>query len=175
MLFVILCVVAVMIITGFVDILIKSFVLNEIQSIMDVVGTSALRAGVDTQKLRNEVFEIDENFVKQAYKLQINELITTGEKSKVRSIYIPTSDIRLTVQNTKWGLGISNKARPQAILDVVARVRVEASSFFDRMSSLQKTFYNSFSDKDFHVTYVGKAEDGSAELIIRSVSRIVYR
>lgn len=169
--FVILSFIAVLIASGLVDIVGKSFALNEVQSIMDVAGVSSLQAGVDTTKLRVEEFYVDETYVKQAYRAQTGSLIKPGTYVKGFTI----ERMNFGYENSQWGLGVTSSDRPQAYLDVVAKLRIKSSTYFDTIPSISKRFYNSRGGNNFTVTYNGVTSDGNIELIVRSVSRIVYR
>lgn len=175
LLFVILAFISVLVITGFIDMLGKAFAIDEIQSIMDVAGNSALQAGVDKTKLRLEIFEIDESFVKSSYLQQVRTTVDAGSNRLIKNFSIGSGNINLKTINGTWGLGQTSKSRPQAILDVVAKVQIASSSVFDNIASIQNLFYSSLSNSSFQITYNGVTQDGNIELIIRSVNRIVYR
>lgn len=175
LLFVILAFISILVITGFVDMVGKAFAIDEVQSIMDVAGNSALQAGVDKTKLRVEIFNIDESFVKSSYLQQVKIAVNAGSNRLIKNLDISPSNIKLKTINGTWGLGQTSKSRPQAILDVVAKVQITSSSVFDNISSIQNLFYSSLSNSSFQISYNGITQDGNIELIIRSVNRIVYR
>ncbi|MDF2879510.1 MAG: hypothetical protein K0R54_67 [Clostridiaceae bacterium] len=172
-LFVILAFTAITIITGFTDMLYKTYTLNEIQSIMDTAGANALQSGVDQTKLRLEIFDINENFVKNTYVNSVNSSITIS--NSVREFILTKGNVNFSTWQDDWGLGTSSKLRPQAMIDSVAKVKVKSSLIFDTIPGIAETFYNSRSNSNFTITYNGITSDGNTELIIRSVTRIVYR
>ncbi len=172
--FLILCVIGIIIITGFVDLLGKTLALNEVQSIMDVAGTSALQAGVDENKLRAEKFRVEESFVKNAFRAQVYSLVPT-DGYNIKGITIDTDNMVITYINDAWGLGDSARARPQVVFDTVAKVKIRSSYLFDTVPGVSEQFYRSLSNSNFTVTYNGRTSDGYTELIIRSVVRMVYR
>lgn len=173
-LFVILSLIAVLVITGFIDILRMQTMFNEVQSVMDVAGASALQAGVDQEELKNENLVVDKSDVRVTYRELIANVIHT-DVGTINEYSIYDNDIVIDVTNSNWGLGTSTKNRPQVILDVVMRVQIDKSVYFDTVNSITKTFYDSFSKEGFTVSYNGQTKDGNTELIIRSVTRIVYR
>lgn len=170
-LLVMLCFLGIVITTGLLDIIKTSMVLNEIQSIMDVSGVSSLKSGIDTQKIRLEIFDYDKVITEQNYRKMLYSSIKTG--NTISEFQIDYIDIKEYKDN--WGLGDSRKSRPQVILDNAIKLRLKSSSIFDNISAFQRTFYNSKSNGDFTITYNGQTKDGRTELIIRSVSRLVYR
>jgi hypothetical protein len=170
-LFVIITFVAVMVATAFVDILIESWSMQEVQSIMDTSGVSALRASVDETKLRLGEFEVQENVAVAQYKQLVS--LRLADSKKIKSYYFYPVDVEYFTE--KWGTGETVKARPQVMLDSSVIVVVSGSTVFDLIPGTAKMFYNSRKGSDFQVTYLGKTNDGNIELAIRSVSRIVYR
>lgn len=160
-------------IVGYINIIQKNYVFNEVRSIMDMAGVSALKSGVDETALRREEFIIDESFVRKEYKRLIGKSIS--ENSLITSFKLGTNDIEIDIYNSKWGLGSSTKSRPQARLEAIAKVRIKVNSTFDIESLTKKSYYDSFKNKNFTITYAGKTNDGEIELIVRSVTRIVYR
>ncbi|MFF2531580.1 hypothetical protein ACFVS2_21970 [Brevibacillus sp. NPDC058079] len=170
-LFVILTFIGVLMATAFVDILIESWSMQEVQSIMDTASVSALRIGVDEAKLRVGEFKVNDNVVKHEYEKLVSMRFNDTKKIKKLSFY--HTDVDLFTE--KWGTGITNKARPQALLDSSVVIVVEGSPIFDLIPGTAEVFYNARANSDFEVTYLGETKDGNIELAIRSVSRIVYR
>ncbi|WCF11731.1 hypothetical protein NDS46_30775 (plasmid) [Paenibacillus thiaminolyticus] len=170
-LFVTLVFVGVLVATAFLDILFSSWSMQEIQSTMDVAGVSALRTGVDETKLRLEIFEVDKNVVENSYKRMVSNFLDNSEK--IIDYRYTRTKVDSYVEN--WGLGVSSKARPQAIIDSSMVITVEGSSLFDMVPGAAKVFYDSRSGSNFEVKYVERTQDGDIQLAIRSVSRIVYR
>lgn len=164
--------VAMLIAIGFMDILSRSYHMDEIQSSMDIAGISALQTGVDETKLRVEVFEIDEHVVKSNYKKLIRNNLDNMGGIVSYKIYDPDVDFD---PNSTYGLGSTSKGRPQAVLDSTVVIVVENSQMFDLIPGAYETFYDSKDGKYIDVKYNGTTEDGKVELIIRSVTRIVYR
>lgn len=172
-LIVIAIMISMIIIIGFINITQKSYVFNEVRSIMDMAGTSALKAGVDETAMRMEEFVLDESFVRKEYKRIISESISENEL--ITSFKLGTNDIDIDIYESSWGLGSSTKSRPQARLEAIARVRIKVNSTFDVYQFTKESYYDSYENQNFTITYAGKTNDGEIEIIIRSVTRIVYR
>lgn len=173
LLYVILALIAVIMITGLMDVMHKAYVINEVQSIMDVAGVSSLRVGVDEKKLRLEIFDINETYVKNTFKYQVTGILKNS--SNIKSYNLSDRNIKLNVIDSTWGLGDSVKKRPQAILDAVITLEIKTSVFFDTVPGISEKFYRSLSGDNFIVTLNGKTGDGYSEVMIRSVSRLVYK
>ncbi len=175
-------------ITAFSDIASKSWAVNEIQSIMDTSGMNALQTTVDTNKLRDEIFSIDKE---NEIDTEINSVNLTDYERKISAKYkeeirkhvktnknivaLNVEQVKVDWGNDTWGLGETKKKRPQIVLDTVSKVRIKNSSYFDDLGGLSKDMYNARNGSNFTVTYNGQKEDGTVELIIRSVTRMVYR
>lgn len=170
-LFVILAFLGVMIITATIDIIKESYVINEVQGIMDVAGISALNASVDRESLRGEELKYSEDVLKSTYHKIIRERINTDGVITYKNIM--KTEVVHKVSNQ--GLGSNSKAKDQLWLDSVMVVRVKTSKVFDLFPSVQKDYYDSKSNSNFSVSVSGETEDGETELIIRSVTRLVYR
>lgn len=171
-LFVILAFVAVLVITGIVDILKESFTINEVQGIMDVAGVSALDASVDDELLREEIFEYNEDVAKSVFQQIIRERIAQSEH--IDSYQIVKLDV-IHQQKSNFGLGEGNVKAEQLILDGTIRLTVKTSEVFDLVPEIEKLYYRSYNNDNFTVTVSGHTEDGKTELLVRSVTRLVYR
>lgn len=170
-LFVIISFTALLIITAFSDILKESYIINEVQGIMDVAGVSALNASVDKETLREEEFVYDEDMLISVYHQIINQRINAGNVITYKKLL--KTEVRH--EKSSKGLGEASKVSDQLWLDSVMLVRVKTSNMFDLFPSLQRKFYDSKNNSTFTITVNGQTEDGETELIIRSVSRLVYR
>lgn len=175
-------------IMAFSDIASKSWAVNEIQSIMDTSGMNALQTTVDTNKLRAEIFSIDnknemdtetddvslsdyERKISAKYKDEIRKHVKTNKNI----VALNVEQVKVDWGKDTWGLGETQKKRPQIVLDTVSKVRIKSSSYFDDLGGLTKDMYNARNGSNFTVTYNGQKSDGTVELIIRSVTRMVYR
>ncbi|EEM24920.1 hypothetical protein bthur0002_55620 [Bacillus thuringiensis Bt407] len=155
---------------------------------MDTSGMNALQTTVDTNKLRDEIFSIDKE---NEIDTEINSVNLTDYERKISAKYkeeirkhvktnknivaLNVEQVKVDWGNDTWGLGETKKKRPQIVLDTVSKVRIKNSSYFDDLGGLSKDMYNARNGSNFTVTYNGQKEDGTVELIIRSVTRMVYR
>lgn len=178
-------------IAAYISILSKTFTLGEIQSIMDISGVSALEKVVREKELKEEIFAInDESKVdtvdKKAFKLEdckaeittvYDTLINKAVNTNSNITYFKVNSHDVTFEYSGWGLGenASGKKRPQIILDTLATVKVKTSNAFNFNDSLERKFFNAKNNTSFTVNYQGKTENGESILLIRSVTRVVYR
>lgn len=151
--------------------------LNEIQSIMDIEGVTAIRTGVDVEELRTA----DENPTTK-FKFNKSEVITSYKglirkrfnSSKMISDY-RFDTIKIEAFNENWGLGANSKARPQVVLDSTMVLTIPSSMVFDTIDFIQGAFYRSRSNSTFQIAATGNQKDGFTEVIVRSVSRLYYK
>ncbi|PLS19682.1 hypothetical protein CVD28_04515 [Bacillus sp. M6-12] len=172
-LFVILAFISVLIITWSMDVLKQSYTISEVQGIMDVAGVSALNYSVDKESLRGEEFIYSEDAVRTKYHDIIEKRIHAGGSQNIS--YKQVRIRRVDYKYTNEGLGERTKPAHQLWLDSYMVVRVKTSQVFDLFPSLEKQFYDSFDKNNFDISVTGQTEDGKTELVIRSVSRLVYR
>ncbi|BBW98912.1 hypothetical protein [Geobacillus subterraneus] len=158
-------------VTAFIDMLSRTYLLNEVQSIMDVSGTSALRTGVDEVQLRTGDFALDRDLVEANYRRMVEEQV----RSLSKIVGYQFVDMDVSVFQSNFGLGQTGKPRWQGMIDSTMMIQVEASPVFDLIPGASETFYNAKNSSSFQVSYVGKTEDGKVELLVRSVTRVVYR
>ncbi|MEK3956030.1 MULTISPECIES: hypothetical protein [unclassified Psychrobacillus] len=180
---VIVLLVAVVVFTGLVEIMQRSFALQEINSVMDTAGVTAL-----SKNVKEEEIEKWERYYRTGnYKPDINDLVSKeGTKHLYKKIVEDdtahitfirdTDDAKLTVSSYEdtHGLGTSTLPRPQVEIDSVMIVTVDAHGLFDKIANLNKWYYESRSSENFMISYIGENEDGEVELSIRSVTRIIY-
>lgn len=172
MLFVILCFVGVLLISGFIDILFKTYSINEVQGIMDNAGVSALRAGVNETKWRVEELEINETVVKNKFHELVNKSLSRSGAVvdyEMRPKVIPPNSPELKK------LGIPNGERDQYFLVAEARVKYDSDPMIDTVAFASLKYYNFFNKRGEEIRYEGVTEDGYAEVVVRSVSRLVLR
>jgi|GEM_PF-6798484 len=181
---IILMFITLLVITSYIDIMAKSYTLNEIQNIMDTTGLSVLQTLVDDKRLKEEMLAINsENYIDYStgsqllgnyegqlysrYKNNIKELISTNNNIS----YFEILYFDAFFERSSWGL---SSTKPQIGLDVVAKVRLRVSPYFNTNELLEKTFYSSKNNSNFKIIYNGQ-KNGQTEIIIRSVVRLVYR
>jgi|HigsolmetaAR206D_1030411.scaffolds.fasta_scaffold00003_141 uncharacterized membrane protein len=184
--------------TAYVDIVNMKWALNEVQSVMDSAGINTLQNQVNNKALRAEILSLsssNSDLTDQDYADTNNQKFTPAEQKKykeeMRKYYyeeiakqIKTADkvvdydverVDITFSYDDWGLGDTTGKLPQITLESVVRMRVATTPFFDMSSNVSKTFYSSRNNANFTVTYNGVTEDGKTELIVRSVTRLVFR
>lgn len=171
MIYIVIVLIAIYGIMAFSEIVSRAYLINETQSIMDVAGLSALRAGLDDEELRLERFVVHETVVNREYRKLLQEAL--GDYGALVDYKIMRLEIRNINEN--WGLGISSREREQAILDSTVLLIVDSYTPLDVYPALQKTFHDGYESEDFTLTYMGQTEDGQAQLMVRSVTRLVYR
>lgn len=163
--------VGVFIIAGSVEIVKRSHTMNEIGYIMDIASVTALRSGVDEEKLRAEEFAIDKSMVIRNYHSMVDQSLDNYGH------IVSHKHVKTKVEGFKetWGLGQTGKAREQVLIDSTVLLKVHSNNFFDTIPAVGKRFYDARSNSDFEITYNGVGEDNLVELSVRSVSRVVYR
>lgn len=180
--------VVILAISAYSDMIAKRWTINEVQSIMDASGANTLKNTVDLTYLRAEILATDENNTADtATKL----VATTDYKNKIKKAYIKELESQVSTNQTitdlnvqtvdvsfnydTFGLGESEKPRPQITLDSVTKLKVTSQEWMDNMDGMSADVYSSRNNSTFTVQYAGKTADGKTELIIRSVTRLVYR
>lgn len=183
-------------ISAYTDMISKRWTINEVQSIMDASGTNTLKSQIDLNKLYSEKFGtanggyfdinnsdekgeklnkiIDKKFkdeVKNAYLNEINSQV--GNNASIKDLDV--QQVEISFDYDSFGLGKSQTPRPQFTLDSVTKLRVKSSTLLDGMEGVSKDIYSSRNNSSFRVEYKGVKEDGYSELIVRSVTRLVYR
>lgn len=173
-LFVILSLIAVIIISAFIDITTKMFSINEIQGVLDDAGVSALHMGVDDNYWRLEELKINETQVLNHFYKMVDETISAGGDSvlvdyQVMAKVIPPNDSRLKQ------LGIPRGQRDQYFLVSEAYARYKTYNFLDKLAMANLDFFNFFDGREDAIRYNGVTDDGNAEIVVRSVVRLVLR
>lgn len=194
----ILILVMVLVMTGYMDIMNKKWAVSEVQTIMDTSGINTLQNQVNNSALRAEILSLDKDsndITDQDYADRNNGAFTVAEQQKYKSdmaLYYQQELARqikgrtnvssyeiervdVTFSYDHWGLGTTTKRLPQITLDAVVKMRVKQTGVFDNTINITRTMYSARNNANFTVTYDGEAENGEAELIVRSVTRLVYR
>lgn len=184
--------------TAFIDILSQKWALNEVQTVMDAAGVNTLQNQVNNKALRAEILSLsssqtditeedyadvsDQTFTpaeqeryKQEMRAYYNAEIARQIQNVDRVVEYDVERVDITFSYDNWGLGETTRKLPQVTLDAVVRMRVKTTPFFDENEQVSKTLYSSRNNQNFTVTYNGQREDGLSELIVRSVTRLVYR
>lgn len=183
---------------AYVDIVNMRWALNEVQTVMDASGVNTLQNQVNNKALRAEILSLSssaKDITDQDYADVSKGTFTKKEqeyyKAEMREYYhrelarqmefvekITEYDVErvdITFSYDEWGLGETGRPLPQVTLEAVVRMRVATTPFFDVYDQVSKTMYSSRNNANFTVTYSGVAGDGQTELIVRSVTRLVFR
>ncbi len=163
-------------ITGMLDLIFKNYAIEEIQGVMDMAGVSCLKKAVDQTYLRMDKLKVEPAVAASWYITEVKKLIKPSGNSNaiIRYFDLNINDIDVTSgYSDSWGFD-DNKPRQYAMIRVLARARVKAS-WYDKVEKLAKRYYDSKSNTTFTIEFVGVNNNGEAEIIIRSVSRIVFR
>lgn len=185
--------VVILAISAYSDMITKRWTINEVQSIMDATGSNTLKNTVDLAYLRAEIFALDKNNQADTSKRDNPERVvkSTDYKNKIKTAYVKELQSQVATNETitgldvqtvdvsfeydTFGLGESEKARPQITLDSVTKMKVKSHEWMDIMEGMSSEVYSSRNNQTFTVEYAGKSADGQVELIVRSVTRLVYR
>lgn len=178
-------------ITAYSDIINKKWTLNEVQSVMDASGSNTLKSTVDLDYLRAEILAIDKNNTADTNNNPNKQINTTDYKNKIKKAYIAelksqvSTNVNITQLDVQtvdvsfdydtFGLGESEKPRPQISLDAVSKLKVDSAEFMDTLEGVTAEVYSSRNNSTFTVEYLGRSADGQVELLVRSVTRLVYR
>lgn len=153
---------------GFVNIIQKTHIRNEIQGMMDNAGVLALRYAVDENKWRDEIIEVNEPTAKAKFVRIMNEQLSGDLKGLVDTYNIK----EVNVYNER----ITSQGKGEYYIESVIEVDYNSVSWaVDKSSSSIHTFYNFFTGENDARMVSGDIEDGKGESVIRSVSRLVLR
>lgn len=159
--------------------------------------------GLYKEKVGGNGYYTDENKTDAQIRESLNKIVDTAYKNKIRDAYVKELNQQvqlndvvqgMTVERvdvsfdySNFGLGKSvgrtvkngsqtrDGSRPQFAIDSIVRMKVKTSQLFDVGSNATSTIYSSRNNANFQVSYKDAKEDGYTELIIRSVTRLVYR
>ena len=189
---IIMTIIVVTLISGFLNMNNITWVSNEIQSILDVSTTTALQACLDDDKLRKEILEVDgtgsyvnndgTRFVnntelKAATKIKFEESLNKHIKTNefIKDIDIVRFDA--TLQYSNWGSNFNGtqKYRPQLTMDATVLITFKGFKEFDGLDSRVAKIYDAKNNRDVEISVAGVNSDGNYTLMIRTLSRLIYR
>ncbi|WP_214688413.1 MULTISPECIES: hypothetical protein [unclassified Exiguobacterium] len=184
------------IIAGYTDIIVKKWTINEVQAVMDLSGGNTLKKNVDLNQLYQEKIggagfrsdksedqvreelkqAVDERYLEkleEAYRQELSNQVKVNDT--IQSVKL--ENVRASFDYSTFGLGKnkSERPRPQFAIDALVRLEVNTSNHFDIGENYTSQVFNSFDNANFSVTVVDKANDGKQTLLVRSVTRLVYR
>lgn len=172
--------------TAYADIMQKSYVLNEVQQRIDTSGLNALNESVDTSRLRLEELAVDsqnrvskngglrtdfKQKIERKFKEEVYKQIRTNDT--VKTVQVRHVDVSLS--NSTFGTGQEGQSFPQLTLDSVIYMEVKQSQEFDMGGTNTQEFYDARSGSNFTITMADNPSDGTAGMLIRSSTRVVYR
>jgi len=184
--FVILIMIAIVMVSGFKDLLFRDYFFRELQSIMEISQVSALRGGVtqntpqdaigdnvssavDDNWHRLESLVINEGRVSDLFEQFVLDSITVGGDSFIRDIDFKKTIVRHQYDNFGFDDGI---AREYAYVDSTVGIKYE-NLIWDADPGATRTYHDAKAGNDFTITYMGATDDGLTEVLIRTVSRII--
>jgi hypothetical protein len=183
--------VVILAISAYSDMITKRWTINEVQSVMDASGSNTLKKTVDLDYLRAEILATDENNSADTNQNPENTVKATDYKNKIKREYVKELKSQIATNDTitaldiqtvevsfdydTFGLGESEKPRPQISLDAVTKMKVNSHEFMDNLDGMTADIYSSRNNSTFTVEYAGETADGQVELVVRSVTRLVYR
>jgi len=168
-LFTILALTAVSVIIAMSGILRQHFVINEVQGVMDIAGVGALRMSIEDGPAKEDVFLVKHEVAESYFNQTMAQHIKPGSYIN----YANTQVLDINNSMHESGPGAIGYSR-QVWMDTVTLLRVESSFMFDLFPGLEKRFYDAYSDEGFTISLGGVREDGQRELIVRSVTRIIF-
>lgn len=165
----------------------STWVTNEIQSIMDISGVTALQDSINTDALRQQILQVNgagnvntntntisvnqtqlNNIVKNNYIKELNNSLKANG-DMIDSVSIKR--FKTSLEKTNWGINI--EAKPQLTLDATVQVILNDSYDFQDNYSIEG--YDAKEGKDFSVSVTGHTNDGKVVLTVRSASRLIFK
>lgn len=168
--------ITVIIAMGFVNMTNKTIAINEIQGIMDVSGVIALRNSVDETSWRAEELKVDKSKAVIEFRKLVNEKAGeyVGENKLLSDFKI--NNIRV-YEGSETAMGnVQVSGDRQYYLESNATATYKTYNFIDRVIFHGLTFFDFLSTGEYaSVAVGGTMEDGSVEVVIRTVSRLALR
>ena len=163
----------VMVVGGGRNILFKKISLSEVKNSMDIAGVSALRNSVNNDEQRIENPDPSDIFDhKKAETMYRTLLIKTLAKQKyVVSYDFVELDAGVDLDNWRFD---DSRSRKEAWINCTLAVRYN-SGFFDNNDLISHTFYDSKNNNIYTLQFTGITEDGLAEILVHSTTRIVFK
>lgn len=163
---VILTLVCVTVISAYVSINKKSWVTNEVQSLMDISATDALQEVISSEDLRKEIITVNDTSSSINSRTQIALVDQNRVKTKVKNAYnnelnrclrangdlidsITIKSFNAGLENTMWGVNSINlienqyQARPQLFIDAIIQVTLNDDVEWDVNSNYRIRYFNS--------------------------------
>lgn len=187
----ILALIAVLVVSYLLDRTQQNFVIQEVRGIMDSSAQNTLVSVLSDSHLKEELFGFSSGFISESsadgtYSLPYDveqQLRTTYAKQLNR--YVKTNDLILEMEiekvkfkfaKGKWGLGsTASKSRPYLVLDSVVQLRLSHTQSFDYSNTFKNTTFEDVDGNTFEIKSIGTPKNSEILLVVRSVSRAVFR
>lgn len=179
----------------FANITVHSYVLREVQGIMDTSALNALRMSVSSELLKDEYLGVMngsdssekeqmnltdssgisgyvQSQVRHAYQTELNQYLKTS--NYLESIAIRQADVYF--EKGTHGVGTSTE-RVYIVLDSVVDVLLEQLGSENYGGTFYNRQYSSAMEEDgsFQIISSTPAEDGKVQIVVRSVTKLTYR
>lgn len=186
-----LALIAVLVVAFLIDRTTQNFTMQEVRGIMDSSAQNTLISVLSDDLLKEELFGFSDEFISdsdfdQEYPIPLaveTELRTHYSDQLNR--YVATSDILLDYQiedvrfkfaKGKWGLGsTASKSRPYLVLDSVVQLTLRHIQSFDYSDSFFNRTYQDVDGNTFEIQAAGTPNGDEILIVVRSVSRAVFR
>lgn len=174
--YVIVVFICTILILGFISILNKTMSINEVQGVIDMAGVGALREGIDETQWRLEELVIDESLARNKFREMVYEVIPQTGAGLIRRFEIDEVNIYPPDSPYIKSLGITDGERDQYFLESIATATYRSEPIVDLVAFHAVNYFDFFRTNNYSSVMVsGTTNDGDVEVIIRSVTRLVYR
>ena len=186
-----LSLIAVLVVSFLIDRTNQNFIIQEVRGIMDSSAQNTLVSVLSDSHLKEELFGFSGGFISESapdgdYPIPADikaQLLTTYNTQL--SDYVKTSNVLLGYQieeanfkfaKGKWGLGsVASKSRPYLVLDSVVQLRLSHTQSFDYSNTFKNTTYEDVDGNTFEIQAFGSPINSEILLVVRSVTRAVFR
>lgn len=184
-------------ISGFFNIAKKSWVKDELQSILDISTINALSQSIDRDKMREQIYQIKgtgkyidmrggyptygndpsyKNVIKTNLSNELKKNIKASNGTIISyNIKHFDSDLRITPKGVTSGFNIVPQVKPQLYMEAVILLDIKNIKDFDDLNSYNLEFKNAISNNISNVTVVETKKDGITTIAVRTTSRIVFK
>lgn len=187
----ILCLIGVMVVAFLIDRTNQNFIIQEVRGVMDSSAQNTLVSVLSDSHLKEELFGFSSSFIPESapdgdYPIpdEIKSQLLSTYEQQLKN-YVKTNDLLLEVKieeakfkfaKGKWGLGATaSKSRPYLVLDSVVQLRLAHTQSFDYFNTFKNTTYEDVDGNTFQIEHIGSPTNSEILLVVRSVSRAVFR
>ncbi|MFI3211396.1 MAG: hypothetical protein R3Y64_10165 [Peptostreptococcaceae bacterium] len=187
-------------ITYYLRILSSSFIINEVQSMMDLAATNTLQNSIDSEILRYEIIGVGSggssdsdtqignngekassvnqskirSILESSYRKELSNILAGGTSIKSASLMHFKSDLIYS----SWGSNYEGVAiqRPQLRIEALTKLVVGVSSTTIPSDFTRRINMTSIIDgQTTTLTATDRQSRGEVELLVRSVTRLLYK